>query len=246
MNNSTKVNRDQLIAQILSRPNNSLKKTNLKAMKKEQLESILRSPTEVVQVTNAIVETASETKPKKTREKKERKILEFSDDDETNYEITAPEVRPAEETSPVKAEEPKTEQNHPLLQVVIPVEKEKEPTAIKHPRSGVRMTEKPVLKGNKLQKPEKPKKQNLDDIKDEIKSLIQEFGKLMTSDIRLFNSGEFTEDELINSHNHLREEIQDEIAILTSTLKVTPAFEAWFEKLLDIIRSKVERAIGDS
>jgi hypothetical protein len=214
---SNLLKRPDMINQILSNPSNTMNKTNLKKLKKEDLMKLLHQSTAQVQQ----VQSVEEVKPRKIT-RKDRQLLNFEDDLELNDDI----VEPQQPTINKILEEPVTQQPIQTVQVPQPVK------------------QKPVLKTTGHIRPTEVKQRiSLDDVKDTIQDLIKNFSKLINEDIKDFKSGQISEDELIEEHNNLRQEIEDEIILLTSTLKVSKAFTTWFEKLLDLIYNKVARCI---
>jgi len=246
MPKAKQINKQDMMKSILSKPNNTLNKTALKSMKRETLEVLLKT------LENAVVNTkpiepdipVEETQTKSRFTKKERKLIEFSDDekdDDIQVEVV-PQTVQVQPLQPEVTPQP-LQVTHQPVQVEKPVQVTPQPVQVEKP---VQPKKKPVLTGRKKEiKPEpvKIKKPTLDDLKDEIKELISEFANLMIEDIKAYKDGEITDDELIDSHNNLRHETEDHINIMCSTVKRTDVFDDWVERLLDIIRNKVERVL---
>jgi hypothetical protein len=162
------------------------------------------------------VQPVEEVRAKKIT-RKDRQLLNFEDDLELNDDIVEP--QPTQPTQPVEVQQHAQQVPHLVKQ-------------------------KPVLKttGHVRVTEVKPKI-SLDDVKDQIHDLVKNFSKLMSEDIKDYKSGQISEDELIQEHNQIRDEIETEIALLTSTLKTSKSFTTWYEKLLDLVHTKVARCI---
>jgi hypothetical protein len=210
--------RPDMIEAILANPSNTMNKTNLKKLKKEDLLKLLHQSTPTP-VGVQQVQSVEEVKPRKIT-RKDRQLLNFEDDLdlETNDDIV--------ETQPTPH-----------------VQQQPQPLPIEHQHTP-QIKQKPILKTTGHHRVNEVKQRiSLDDVKDQIQSLISNFSKLMSEDIKDYKAGSITEDELINEHNQIRDEIETEIALLTSTLKVSKSFTTWYEKLLDLVHTKVARCI---
>jgi hypothetical protein len=250
MPKAKQINKQDMMKSILSKPNNTLNKTSLKNMKRETLEVLLKTlenavvnikPVEPnIPVEEANIHAESPI-PKSRFTKKERKLIEFSDDekdDEIQVEVT-PQTVQVQTVQPEVTHQPVQVTTQPLQVTPQPVQVTPQPVQVTPKK-------KPVLTGRKKEiKPEpvKIKKPTLDDLKEEIKELIAEFANLIIDDIKAYKDGEITDDELIDSHNNLRHETEDHINIMCSTVKRTDVFDYWVDRLLNIIRNKVERVL---
>lgn len=229
--------RPDIIQMIMSMPTNPHKISSLKKMKREDLIRIAGITDETKQ-SNPLKNEPLKTEPLKIV-RKERKLLDFSDD-ETNDEIVDDYKGIPLQSVPIVKNEPVKE----VQKVEEKVEIQSNQTNQSNQQS---VKVRPMLKttGHITElKQKKIKKVSIDDIKSQIQALVKQFSKIMTDDIKAYKHNEIDEEELINQHNTIREEIEDEIKIFTANMKVNNGFIDWYEKLLDVIYQKVARVLG--
>jgi len=220
----------KLIEQILS-TSTQYKKTNLSKLTKDALQLLLPQSQQKVEL---------EIPSTKKISKIERHFLDFSDDEndeelhfnEPVFQDKPPPLDVSHSDGNKKEVFDRPKEVNKVIDI-LPVEIINE----------VKQTAREVLKGKK----NRPKiiKYTATIIKSEINYMIKQFNSEISKDIKLFKKGIITEEELINNHNNIRDDIDSEVDLLFLNFKPTPKLLDWYNESLSIILTRVDQSLPE-